>query len=88
MPNELEVTRNTLSSSLSGALNNAASIITKDYLSRLESCEIMEPSTEDTEIDIAECGKFYKLTKLVLNKEENFLQKLTICANNFYLFWM
>ena len=81
MPNELEVTRNNLNYSLSGALNNAASIITKDYLSRLESCEIVPPSAEDADIDIAECGKFYQLTKLVLNKEESFLKKLTTIVN-------
>lgn len=54
MPNELEATRNALSSSLSGALNNAASIITKDYLSRLESCEIIPPSTEGSRPTLAD----------------------------------
>ena len=41
MPNELEVTQNKLNSALNGALNNAASIITKDYLGRLETYEIL-----------------------------------------------
>ena len=49
---------------------NAAAIITKDYLSRLEKYEIMKPSTEDIDIDIAQCGKFYQLSRLVMNYEE------------------
>ena len=81
MANELKTLENKLSSSLSRALNNAASIITKDYLASLDTYEIMKPSVEDLDIDIAECGKFYKLSKLVLNKEENFLNKLTTIVN-------
>ena len=81
MANELEVTQNKLNNALNDSLNNAFAIITKDYLDRLETYEILPPSAEDTDIDIAECGKFYKLTKLVLNKEENFLNKLTTIVN-------
>ena len=33
------------------------------------------------DIDIAECGKLYRLTKLVINNEENFLDKLTTIMN-------
>ena len=81
MANELEVTQTKLNNALNGSLNNASAIITKDYLDRLEAFEILPPSAEDTDIDIAECGKFYKLTKLVVNKEENFLNKLTTIVN-------
>lgn len=81
MPNELEITQTKLNQELNSSLNNASAIITKDYLSQLEKYEIMPPSQEDTDIDIAECGKFYKLSKLVLNKEENFLDKLTTIVN-------
>lgn len=81
MPNELEATRNRQSSALNSALANAASIITKNYLGRLEAFEIMDPSEEDIDIDIAECGSFYRLTKLVMNREENFLNKLTTIVN-------
>ena len=81
MANQLKAVKNNLSNSLSGALNTAASIITKDYLARLDTYEIMKPSVEDLDIDIAECGKLYKLSKLVLNKEENFLNKLTTIVN-------
>ena len=43
--------------------------------------KFLPPSEEDIDIDIAECGKFYKLTKFVINKEENFLNKLTTIVN-------
>ena len=81
MANELEVTQTKLNNALNSALNNASAIITKDYLDGLEKLEVLPPSTEDIDIDISECGKFYKLTKLVLNKEENFLNKLTTIVN-------
>ena len=81
MPNELEATQNKLNKELNSSLNNAAAIITRDYLDRLESYEILPPSAEDLDIDIADCGKFYKLSKLVVNKEENFLNKLTTVVN-------
>ncbi len=81
MPNELEATQTKRNNALNGSLNNASAIITKDYLDRLEAYEIITPSTEDIDIDIAECGKFYKLSKLVVNQEENFLNKLTTIVN-------
>ena len=58
MANELKTLENKLSNSLSGALNNAVSIITKDYLACLDTYEIMKPSVEDLDIDIAECGRY------------------------------
>ncbi len=67
--------------SLNYAVNNAASIINKSYLERLEDMEIVKPSLEDKDIDITQCGKFYKLDKLVLNKEENFIDKLITIIN-------
>ncbi len=81
MANELRTTQNRLSEALDNSLQNAAEIITKDYLGQLENYEIMEPSAEDIDINIAECGKFYRLTKLVMNREENFLDKLTTIVN-------
>lgn len=81
MGNELEATQNKLNNALNSSLNNASAIITKDYLDKLERYDLVMPSEEDIDIDIAECGKFYKLTKLVLNREENFLNKLTTIVN-------
>lgn len=81
MPNELEVTQNRLNLELGGALKNAASIITKDYLASLDTYKILPPSSEVNDIDISQCGKFFKLTKLVINSEESFLGKLTTIVN-------
>ena len=81
MPNEIEVTQSKWNNELNDAINNASDIITRDYLEKLDTYEILKPSAEDVDIDIAECGKFYKLTKLVVNKEENFLNKLTTIVN-------
>ena len=67
MANELEVTQTKLNNALNGSLNNASAIITKNYLDKLETFEILNPSAEYTDIDIAQCGKFYKLSKLVVN---------------------
>lgn len=81
MANELEVTQKKLSTELNNSLDNAVEIITKNYLSRLEDYEIVIPSEEDVDINIAECGKFYRLSKLVVSREENFLDKLTTVVN-------
>ena len=81
MLSEIQTTQNKLSRTLDSSLNNAAAIITKSYLDRLETYDIMRPSEEDIDVDIVMCGKFYKLTRLVLNKEENFLNKLTTIVN-------
>lgn len=81
MANDLEVTQSQLNNALNDSLNNASAIITKEYLDRLESYDLVVPSEEDIDINIADCGKFYKLTKLVLNREENFLNKLTTIVN-------
>ncbi|MCD8109566.1 MAG: DUF87 domain-containing protein [Clostridiales bacterium] len=81
MADDVTKKQDELDKGLINSLNNASSIITRDYLDRLETYELVVPSREDTDINIAECGKFYKLTKLVLNREENFLNKLTTIVN-------
>ena len=63
------------------ALDTASSIITKDYLDKLDTYTLVNPSEEDVDIDVSSCGKIFKLSKLVLNKEENFLNKLTTIVN-------
>lgn len=62
---------------LARSIENAASIITRSYLDRLETYEIIRPSEEDVDIDASECGAFYRLDRLVYQKEESFLDKLT-----------
>ena len=81
MANEVEVTQKNLNVALREAMDSAVTIISKDYLDQLENYEIINPSTEDIDIDISECGRFFKLSKLVMNKEENFLNKLTTIVN-------
>lgn len=81
MVNELEKTQNQMAKEITTSLDNATSIITKSYLDKLETYSIIKPSEEDRDIDITSCGKFFKLSKLVLNKEENFLDKLTTIVN-------
>lgn len=66
---------------LDKALGYASSIITKDYLEKLDRLPIVRPSAAVTDVDVIECGKFYKLSRLVINKEENFLHKLTTIVN-------
>ncbi len=81
MANELEKTQKQMTSAMTASLDNATSIITKNYLDRLETYNLIKPSEEDKDIDITSCGKFFKLSKLVVNKEENFLDKLTTIVN-------
>ena len=81
MANELEKTQKQMTSAMTASLDNATAIITKNYLDRLETYNLIKPSEEDKDIDITSCGKFFKLSKLVVNKEENFLDKLTTIVN-------
>lgn len=81
MSNEVKAIQSNLDTELSVALDNAANIITKTYLNELERYEIVPAVTEDKDINIAECGKFFRLTKLVVSKEENFLNKLITIVN-------
>lgn len=81
MAGELETVQSQVMNKLSNVLENATSIITKDYLDKLETYEIIRPSEEDIDLDIVTCGKFFKLNRLVVSKEENFLDKLTTIVN-------
>lgn len=81
MLSEIDRTQKSIQNNLMVSIDNAASIITKNYLDKLETYELIKPSEEDIDIDISYCGNFFKLSKLVLNKEENFLNKLTTIVN-------
>lgn len=81
MASEMERAQKQMATALTASLGDAATIITKNYLDRLESYELMPPSEEDIDIDVSSCGRFFKLTKLVFNKEEKFLDKLTTIVN-------
>ena len=81
MGNEVSTAQKKMNTALNTAIEDASEIITRNYLSRLERYEIVKPTQEELDIDIAECGKLYRLTKLVINNEENFLDKLTTIMN-------
>ena len=81
MGNEIATVQTEMNTALGKAIEDASEIITRDYLGKLEGYRIAKPTTEDLDIDIAECGKLYKLTKLVTSNEENFLHKLTTIVN-------
>lgn len=51
MENEIK-TQVQMDEELGAALKNASAIITKDYLDKLESYEMVLPSHEDIDIDI------------------------------------
>lgn len=79
-----DMMQNELNRTLERALDNAASIITKSYLDNLESYEVLAPSTENEEVKPNDVGAFYKLKKIVWNREESFLDKLTTIVNVVY----
>lgn len=81
MGKEISTIQSEMSATLNTALDNASEIITREYLCRLDRYEIAKPTEEDIDVDIAECGRLYRLTKLVTNNEENFLHKLTTIVN-------
>ena len=84
MKNEVQVTQEKLQRDIVTSLVNATSIITKNYLCDLEDSkkyELINPTHDDVDIDVSKCGKFYKLTKLIFNKDESFLDKLTTIVN-------
>lgn len=81
MADEISKIKKEQQCSLERSLENAYAIITKDYLARLEAYDIVQPSEEDLDIDIAECGRFYRLTRLVIDRKESFLDKLTTIVN-------
>ena len=72
MGNALEVVRTGLDKSLCAQLTtppvSSPRIIWINW-NPIKSCL---PSAMDTDIDVKEIGAFYKLTKLVWNREENF----------------
>lgn len=81
MKEEINDIQNENNNKLNKAIDDAASVITKNYLSELEDYEIVNPSINELDIKDSKCEKFYKLSKLVYNKEENFLNKLTTIVN-------
>lgn len=82
MKNELD-TRNY--HDLSRSFISANEIITKNYLAKLESYEIAELPNELGIIgEVCKFTRLYKVSKLVYNKDERFLDKLSTILNGLY----
>lgn len=82
MKNELD-TRNY--HDLSRSFISASEIITKNYLAKLESYEIAELPNELGIIDeVCKFTRLFKVSKLVYNKDERFLDKLSTILNGLY----
>lgn len=81
MGNNLQIAEKQLELKLNSALSSASSIITKSYLECLESYDLIDPKEKEIDIDISDCGRFYRLSKLVLNRKECILDKLTTIVN-------
>jgi DNA helicase HerA-like ATPase len=64
------------------AFLNADNIVNKSYLTVLNELEMVKPSEEIFNIDIASKARFIKINKLVYNKNENNLDKLTTILNS------
>jgi DNA helicase HerA-like ATPase len=64
------------------AFLNADNIVNKSYLTVLNELEMVKPSEEILNIDIASKARFIKINKLVYNKNENNLDKLTTILNS------
>ena len=81
MTNSVDTKQKQLATAIPDAVDRAASVITKSYLEELERCDILNPTAEDKDIDITRCGQFFRLSRLVENRAENVLDKLTTVVN-------
>ena len=70
---------------LNMAFINAENIVSKNYLKILTDLEIDNLDKNIEDIDIIKNSRFFKLTKLVYNKEENSLDKLSTVVNSVLL---
>lgn len=68
-------------SKLSGMLESARSIVTKNYLCKLEQYELAELPPELRELNIADYTRLYKFTELISDQKENVLERLITVLN-------
>jgi DNA helicase HerA-like ATPase len=71
----------TINNNYERALERADAIVSRGYLENLTRLEVVRPSDQELSFDAAECGCFYRLERLVTNKDENFLDKLVTVVN-------
>lgn len=69
---------------LSVSLEKAGYLLRHDYLNDLERFDVVKIEGELKEIKIEEKSRFIEITKLVYNKDESFLEKLTTIVNSIY----
>ena len=81
MAGEVTARQNQLAEKAASALEQAAAVITKSYLQNLTQYDIVKPSIDEMEINIAKCGRFLRLTRLAENREEDVLDKLATIVN-------
>lgn len=67
-------------SELENAFLKSASILKREYLNNLVAYHVSSVPKEIENINISECAIFFDITKLVYNKEESFIDKLTTVA--------
>lgn len=61
---------------LEDAFALADSIVTKNYLARLDACSLLEPSEEQDHKPLREQASLFRVRKIVYDREESSLQKL------------
>ena len=59
------------------ALDRALNMVTKEYLTQLEQCPIIQPDAVFLKNDIGQYARFYQLDHVVYTRKEDFLQKAT-----------
>ncbi|MDR0653884.1 MAG: DUF87 domain-containing protein [Synergistaceae bacterium] len=74
--------RNNMDADLKRAFANADSVIQKSYLEHLESLEVSPPGASTADVDVSRCGRFYRLDRLVVDPDEDFLGKMITVANS------
>ena len=82
MAGEVTARQNQLAEKAASALEQAAAVITKSYLQNLTQYDIVKPSIDEMEINIAKCGRFLRLTRLAENREEDVLDGFDPYSNS------
>lgn len=80
MPNQIEKSREEIDSydlfQIPNAYEDVNQIVNKIYLSSLKNCEII-PCEDNKALDISESACFFPISRIVLDKSEDILQKLS-----------
>lgn len=66
---------------LEATLNQVGEMVSRSYLAELEDCKVQPAGREERQLKLDSAGRFYRLDRLVLNKREQFLDRLTTILN-------